>query len=161
MTDVLLLKTIALTLVSGMAVVGFDPSNSAGDTTAHVKNSSAPIASPASGKKRLLQTHTGPDGRLHMAVEINHVPVVFMVDTAATHTVLNRDTARLINAEPGEVTKITTAGGMATAGKSKVAQLNLGDQVFHDHEVLIVDDLPMPLLGMDILQRLDGSYIAL
>lgn len=108
-----------------------------------------------------LETRRGEDGRLYITAKINDLTQDMMVDTAATHTVLNKQAARNADVTLLGETKVITAGGYAIARKATVGQLQIGSQTFDNQEVLIIDNLPASLLGMDVLQNLEGRYLAL
>jgi len=121
------------------------------------------VPSAASSERTLetLETRRGEDGRLHITAKINGLSHDMMVDTAATHTVLNEQTAKAAHATLIGETRVITAGGYAIAQKATVKQLQIGSQTFVDQEVLIMDSVPVSLLGMDVLKDLEGRYLAL
>jgi len=99
-----------------------------------------------------LPVERGIDGRLYMKVDINGKSVRVIVDTAASHSVLRSEDARLAEVMITGETRLRTAGGNS---------LLVAGTHFENHRVLIAEHLPISLLGMDVLQTLKGTTITL
>lgn len=161
MSDLGSFFTIAITVLGGGAFLG---------ASAHPYNP-APVRPPqeivqsiASAQDQSgghLPTTRGSDGRLYITVTVNDTPHQFLVDTAATHSVLSAGVAELAGVQRSGNQELLTAGGIIDAYNGNAEVLVIGPKAFTDQPVLIVDGLPVSLLGMDILSRLDGQYITL
>jgi len=101
------------------------------------------------------------DGRLYMDVQINDEAIRVMVDTAASHSVLRAEDARLANIAITGETRLRTAGGVVSAKEGAAEAILVAGHSLTEQRILIADDLPVSLLGMDILQTLEGVHIRL
>jgi len=108
-----------------------------------------------------LPVERGIDGRLYMKVDINGKSVRVIVDTAASHSVLRSEDARLAEVMITGETRLRTAGGSVGAREGHVNSLLVAGTHFENHRVLIAEHLPISLLGMDVLQTLKGTTITL
>lgn len=117
---------------------------------------------PAAPRGRLepggeLVLTRGADGHYHWPGSVNGAPVDFLVDTGATRSALPGPLARRLGLPEGPRTGAQTAGG-AVEGWTSRAQLGLdGGLHLQDWPVTVLPDLHAPLLGMDVLGRLDWS----
>jgi aspartyl protease family protein len=96
----------------------------------------------------------GPDGHFHWPGRLGDVEVLFMVDTGATSTALPERLAREAGlSSEGEV-RSSTAGGVATGWRAR-AHLQLeGGVEARQLPVTVLPQLDAPLLGMDMLSKL-------
>lgn len=108
-----------------------------------------------------LPVERGLDGRLYITVSINDKNLRFIVDTAASNSVLREEDARAVNIKVTGRTQLRTAGGSVSVREGWAEKFNVAGTSFEDHRVLIAKDLPVSLLGMDILKTLDGFSIEL
>ncbi len=98
-----------------------------------------------------------PDGHYYMTALVNGVPIEFVVDTGATHVVLNQADAKRIGIDLNEVTYIgsaNTANGVVRTAPIRIETLTIGD--FTDRNIrTVVNGGPMEgsLLGMSYLNR--------
>ena len=102
-----------------------------------------------------------PDARGHFVATgaINGIAVRFLVDTGATQVSLsNSEAKRLgINYIAGQKTLTSTANGVVPTYKVKLDEVRVGDIVLNnvDGTVHVGDNLPIVLLGMSFLNRMD------
>ena len=101
-----------------------------------------------------------PDGHFWVRARINGVPASFMVDTGATLTTLNEDTAGAAGLEPrpgGIPIVMQTANGQITAQITTIDELSFGNVNARGLDAAIAPNLgPTNVLGMNLLSRLDG-----
>ncbi len=102
-----------------------------------------------------------PDARGHFVATgaINGIAVRFLVDTGATQVSLsNSEAKRLgINYIAGQKTLTSTANGVVPTYRAKLVEVRVGDIVLNnvDGTVHVGDNLPIVLLGMSFLNRMD------
>ena len=108
-----------------------------------------------------LPVKEGMDGRMYMDIMINGNTVPVIVDTAATHTVLSAHDAKLLAIKSEGHTQILTAGGKSKAQQATVDSILIENSELRDHRVLVIENLPVSLLGADVLRQMDGYYIPL
>jgi clan AA aspartic protease (TIGR02281 family) len=146
------IATLALTAAGGFFLLTAGVQASA-DAVAPEYNT--PIYSQA------LSVDRAVDGRLYMTVEINGERVRVLVDTAASRSVLRVEDAQAAQIQSSGVTRLRTAGGVVEAEQGVAAQINVDGHIVSDHRVIISREVPVSLLGMDVLRTLDGVHIAL
>lgn len=116
-------------------------------------------AGPASAQSSQSATLTA-DPRGHFVVEgqVNGGTVRFLVDTGATTIALSSaDATRLgIDYRKGERGLVGTANGTATAYRVKLDTVQVGGIIANNVDAAVLDgNLPMALLGMSFLNRMD------
>ncbi|PKM25031.1 MAG: TIGR02281 family clan AA aspartic protease [Gammaproteobacteria bacterium HGW-Gammaproteobacteria-13] len=89
--------------------------------------------------------------------KINGEEVTFLLDTGATQVAVPTEVAQRLGLQAGAAITISTANGRATAHRTRLERLQLGDIVLTDVEALIApgmggDDV---LLGMSALKQLE------
>lgn len=100
------------------------------------------------------------DGQGHFFTTgtINGTSVRFMVDTGATMISLGPADARRIGVDParGEKALTSTANGQAVVTRVKLDTVRVGDITVNNVDALIHQtDMPVALLGMSFLNRMD------
>ena len=120
-------------------------------TFAAVQPASAPVLHPS----------VGPDGRLYVEGIVNGTPIRFMLDTAASRSVIGTEDARRLGVVATRTTRVATVGGIVDAHRGRAQSVELGGRRLADAEMLIVPDLPHPLLGMDMIRQLEIATIRL
>jgi aspartyl protease family protein len=103
----------------------------------------------------------GPDGHFWVRAEVNGVPAPFMVDTGATLTTLNEDTAAAAGLAPrsgGIPVMMQTANGPIQAHIATIDSLRFGNVEAEGLDAAIAPNIgPTNVLGMNLLSRL-GSW---
>lgn len=91
--------------------------------------------------------------------EINDVPVVFLLDTGATHVAMSQALAARLNLARGTAVRVMTANGEALGFYTRLNRVRLGPIELHQVSALMspgmTDDTV--LLGMSFLKRLEFS----
>lgn len=97
------------------------------------------------------QGHYLADGR------INGTAVTFLLDTGATQVAVPIEQARRLGLSAGAPMLISTANGQATAHRTRLGSLQLGEIVLHDVDALIAPGMggEEVLLGMSALKQLE------
>ena len=110
-----------------------------------------------------IEVPRGPGGGYELAVEVNGVPVRFVVDTGASDLVLSHDDAEragvdldgLIYTRLGQ-----TANGTVQVADVRLDEVRLGEVVDRDVRASVTDgDLDRSLLGMRYLERFERVSI--
>lgn len=109
--------------------------------------------------KDYVEVHlaSGRQGHYLAGGMINDQAVTFLLDTGATQVAVPTDVAQRLGLQAGAALTISTANGRATAHRTRLARLQLGDILLTDVEALIApgmggDDV---LLGMSALKHLE------
>ncbi|MDM4768238.1 retropepsin-like aspartic protease [Pelomonas sp. SE-A7] len=96
----------------------------------------------------------GADGHFHWPGKLGNVEVEFMVDTGATSTALPEALARRAGLQAlGEV-RSNTAGGLSTGWLARADLQLQGGVEAQRLPVTVLPNLDAPLLGMDMLSRM-------
>jgi aspartyl protease family protein len=101
------------------------------------------------------------DQRGHFVVDgqVNDVPIRFTIDTGATFISLPASEARRLGLDylKGRKTVMETANGIAAAYRIKLDTVRVGDLVVNNVDAVVMegDSLPVALLGMSFLNRMD------
>lgn len=102
-----------------------------------------------------------PDGHFWVRAAVNGVPAPFMIDTGATLTTLNEDTAAAAGLQPrsgGIPVMMQTANGPIQARIATIDSLRFGSVEATGLDAAIAPNLgPTNVLGMNLLSRL-GSW---
>jgi len=102
-----------------------------------------------------------PDGHFWVRAEVNGVPANFLVDTGATLTTLNTETAREAGLEPrrgGVPIMMQTANGSIAAKVATIDDLRFGNISASGLDAAIAPNIGRTnVLGMNLLRRL-GSW---
>lgn len=106
----------------------------------------------------------GRDGHFLARGSVNGTPVTMLVDTGASTTVLTSDDARLAGIDVDALAfnvPISTANGPASAARTVVSDIGVGDIVRRDMTVLVASRsmLTQSLLGMNFINTLAGFDI--
>jgi aspartyl protease family protein len=94
------------------------------------------------------------DGHFHWPGRVNGRSLDFLVDTGATRTALPGALAQRLGLERGREVQSSTAGGTARGYESRVDLELDGGFVVRQLRVTVLPELAAPLLGMDVLSRL-------
>lgn len=102
-----------------------------------------------------------PDGHFWVRASVNGVPADFLVDTGATLTTLNEDTAAqagVVGRKGGIPVMMQTANGPVTAELTTIDELSFGNVSARGLDAAIAPNIGKTnVLGMNLLSRL-GSW---
>lgn len=114
-------------------------------------------AANGDGSSKIIMTADG-QGHFYTTGTINGTSVRFLVDTGATMISLGMSDARRVGVDfnRGEKTLTNTANGQAVVSKVQLDTVRIGDVTLHNVGALIHQtDMPIALLGMSFLNRMD------
>lgn len=121
----------------------------------------------ADGSGKIVMT-ADTQGHFYTTGNINGTSVRFIVDTGASMISLGAADARRIGLDfnRGQKAVSQTANGQAVVSKIQLDTVRIGDITLHNVDALIhQNDMPMALLGMSFLNRMemqrDGSTMTL
>ena len=104
-----------------------------------------------------------PDGHFWINARANGVDFRFMVDTGATSVVFSKADARNLGLDPAALRfdrDMSTANGPTKAAAIRLREIAIGPIVVTDVPALVnAADLPEPLLGMRLLERMSAVEI--
>ena len=104
-----------------------------------------------------VELRRGPDGHFHWPARIDGVAIEFLVDTGASRTALPEALARRLGLQRGRNVRGSTAGGIVH-GYEALVDIDLDGGLKAERlRVTVLPDLSSPLLGMDVLGRLQFS----
>lgn len=98
-----------------------------------------------------------PDGHFHWRGRINGVEADFLVDTGASGTALPEALARQAGLQPEGEVRSQTAGGLVKGWRSRATITLEGGVRAERLPVTVLPELHAPLLGMDLLGRMQFS----
>jgi aspartyl protease family protein len=121
-----------------------------------------PSRAPAAANTPLTY-RADASGHFYVTAQVNGAPIRFLVDTGATVVALTPDDARaagIFMASLQYTENMSTANGQARAAQTSLRDIRL-DQLFVGDVAAVVMEQPMPvsLLGMSFLRRLNGYSI--
>ena len=100
------------------------------------------------------------DGHYWIEAEVNGVPARFLVDTGATLTAINEETARAAGLEPrgGSIpVRLQTANGQVAAHMTTLDELRFGNVAARGLDAVIAPNIgPTNVIGMNLLSKLKG-----
>jgi aspartyl protease family protein len=110
------------------------------------------------------------DGHYWLQVDINGTPVNFMIDSGATTTAMNAESAAEANIDidsAGYPVIISTANGQVTAKRANVQTMQIGPHKLTDHKVVVSENFgDTNVLGMNFLDsmkswKVEGNVMTL
>jgi aspartyl protease family protein len=110
------------------------------------------------------------DGHYWLQVDVNGKPVRFMIDSGATTTAVNADTARETGIEvdtTGYPVFLNTANGRVTAQRGIIVSLKIGSRELGQHDVVVSESFgDTNVLGMNFLDsmqrwKVEGNVMTL
>ena len=105
-----------------------------------------------------IQVRRQDDGHYWLLVDVNNNPVRFMIDSGATTTAANANTAKDtgIKVEAnGYPIILSTANGRVTAQRGTVASLKIGSHELKEHQVVVSESFgDVNVLGMNFLDSM-------
>lgn len=108
-----------------------------------------------------IQVRAGVDGHFHMEIQVNGVPVRFMVDTGASDIMLTPEDAKAVGFDPASLNYTRTyhtASGTVGGAPVRLRSMQVGGVSVREIEASVNQvETNQSLLGMDFL-RLFSSY---
>jgi aspartyl protease family protein len=104
-----------------------------------------------------VELRRAPDGHFHWPGRVNGVAVEFLVDTGATGTALPQALAERAGLTLEGTVRSSTAGGLVEARLARADVALEGGIVAQRLQVAVLPRLAAPLLGMDVLGKLQLS----
>jgi aspartyl protease family protein len=105
----------------------------------------------------------GDNGHFVLDAMVNGVPISFMVDTGASDIVLTPDDAEALGFAPRSLNysqRFQTANGVVRAAPVSLREVRIGQFSLYDLDASVNEaPLPISLLGMRFLDRLDGYEV--
>ena len=154
------LRTFAIWLCLGAA--GYYGWQSRATLLAMVE-AGAPAAPPPAEKPAILNTlryPAGASGHVMLKAEVNGSPVRFMLDTGASFVTLTPEAAEAAGLTPSALRfseSVSTANGVVRVAPVRLREMRLGQLTVEDVDAVVVETpLPISLLGMSFLKRLDS-----
>lgn len=104
-----------------------------------------------------------PDGHFYIDGEVNHAPVLFLVDTGASSVAVSEQTARAAQLPAGAPITLSTAGGQRPGELVRKVPVKAGPLVANDTNVIVglqMDSPKAALLGQSFLRHFEVSISA-
>jgi aspartyl protease family protein len=105
-----------------------------------------------------------PDGHYYLTLDVNDMPVRFVLDTGATSIVLTQADARRAGIDPGALAytgRASTANGTVRTAAVRLETIALGPVVDRQVPAVVNEgEMQQSLLGMSYLQRWGSIEIA-
>ena len=98
------------------------------------------------------------DGHYYISGTVNGFPVVFLVDTGASYTVIPLQLAKNAGIRAGKQVVAATANGEAALWLSTANIVGLGPFTVKNSIVAVAQRLQSPLLGVDLLNKFQVTY---
>jgi clan AA aspartic protease (TIGR02281 family) len=120
-----------------------------------------PVGTQFNGERpvRALAFHAKRDGHVWLRAFVNNAPVIFIVDTGATHVALSLRDAQAAGLDNGRLVYrgfSSTANGLVRVAPVRLRELRIGEFTTTDVEAEVLDNLGVSLLGQSFLNRLDS-----
>ncbi|AKH42805.1 aspartyl protease family protein [Altererythrobacter atlanticus] len=157
MADLSSIMTIGVTLSGGLALLSADFT----PPPAQIPQPEVALASVQDNHARPIIAQAGEDGRKYLPARINGRPVRFLIDTAASQTMLSAADAATLGIVTSGNVSLRTVGGTVQAAQAKADSVMIDGVALEDVEIWIVPENGPSLLGMDVLDRLEGRYLRL
>lgn len=118
-------------------------------------NPNQSVATSASSESRQIMLTRNKQGHYVFDGEINHKTVTFLVDTGATITSIPAHFKEQLELETGAPFSVSTANGLATAYRTELNELKMGNIILNNVEASLNPGLSDILLGMNVLKHLE------
>lgn len=107
-----------------------------------------------------LQIRQSADGHFWINALVNNKPVRFLVDSGATTTAMNLETARQTNVKISEIgfpTILTTANGDVEAQRGSIQTLQIGSMAVTELPIVVAEAFgDSNVIGMNFLSKLES-----
>jgi aspartyl protease family protein len=127
------------------------------------ETAAAPKTAPSAVAANRLVYRADKSGHFLVEAAVNGAPVRFLVDTGASFVSLTPDDARAAGITRGELdfsARAQTANGVARIAKVTLRDVRLDQLDIEDVPAVVMETaMPVSLLGMSFLKRLDGYEI--
>jgi len=111
-----------------------------------------------------VEVPRGRDGHYYLTLEVNDVPVIFVVDTGATDIVLSQRDARSVGLDPDDLAYLgtaQTANGIVRTAPVRLDRVTLGDIEDRNLRAVVNEgQIDASLLGMGYLGLFSRIEIA-
>lgn len=105
-----------------------------------------------------IQVRRQDDGHYWLLVDVNDNPVRFMIDSGATTTAVNANTAKETGIQVeanGYPIILSTANGRVTAQRGRIETMKIGSHELQQHQVVVSDSFgDVNVLGMNFLDSM-------
>jgi aspartyl protease family protein len=122
-----------------------------------------PLAKVPAVAANLLAVKPDAMGQFYVDAAVDGAPVHFLVDTGASFVTLRLADVRAAGISPGSLSfteRSSTANGTVRFAPVRLREVRIGQLVIEDVDAAVIDSpLPVSLLGMSFLKRLDGYEI--
>lgn len=136
-------------------------------SSSQLEESTAPVAeSSSSGRdetpqgwqeNQALVLHRDDTGQFHVNAQVNGETVKFLIDTGADMLALTPEEAETLGLDVGEMQPIMrTASGVGYGALVTIDEIEVAGAVLHNVDAVVVQDLPVNLLGQTVLSKLGG-----
>src|SRR5258708_7121373 len=126
-------------------------------------NMAGPAKGPAKAVANVLQYHADASGHFFVDAAVNGTTIRFLVDTGATVVALSPDDARAAGISDGLLRfseTVNTANGQTHAAPASLRSVRLEQlEVLEVPALVMQDQMPVSLLGMSFLRRLESYSI--
>lgn len=154
------LMTLAMRVALGPPPPRTAARPAAGIGAAAVAPPNAPAAKAAPANTIVVAADA--QGNFYVEASVNGAPVRFLVDTGASMVALTPADAHAagLGTAGGDSLTLSTAHGAAKATRTNLRSLRLDQLEVNDLPAVVMDDsLPVSLLGLNFLARLNGYRI--
>ncbi len=128
-----------------------------------IRDDVAPTRAVSFGDGR-VEVPRDPSGHFFATLQVQGVPVRFIVDTGATDVVLSRADAQRLGLDPDQLVytgRARTANGVVRTARITLEEVTFGDFTDHDLRAWVNEgELDFSLLGMSYLERFERVEIA-
>jgi aspartyl protease family protein len=158
------LRCLCLSVVVGVTFINLQSGGLLERLLAPQRASTASSDADASGERSggLLEevVRSGANGHFVTDVYINGMPVTFLIDTGASHTVLNQEDADRLRLNGGHLrysVPFESANGTIYAAPVTLRDVRLGQFQLYDLDAFVNQgDLGISLLGMSFLRQFES-----
>ena len=157
-------KLIFVAAIGGFVWIAFSPHDDtpakprvAGAAVAMVGPGAPPQVSRSGGFDDAMVLQRDGSGQFHLTAQVDGQDTQFLVDTGADIVALTVDEAERLGyrVDPASfVPLMQTASGTGNGAIIHLARLEVAGAEFHDIDAVVLDGLPVNLLGQTVLAKL-------